>query len=370
MAMLETIQEMKFFLRTAFGDSRDFASSTIEVKTQGLGQENGASPADWCVISIMILRAHGAKGHGAHFIAPLSQVRSSLSAILYVGDTNLLHLNMDGDETVFEAHAPLQCAIKNWGKLLIVMGGTLKPKKCFFHLIDFQWTRQGGWQYIGHHEDETAAVFVPLPDGSLAPIQHLAVDDAQKTLGIITCPSRNSTGSLTQMKEKTKKWLDALTSGRIHCCMMWFSVDRQLWPSVKYGLCCSMATLSELELVLLPFYRAMLPLGGIVRTAPKGIQQLDRGFYGAGLPHPGVEAIVEQLNKLLMHYGCRTALGTELQTSIGLLLVELGMSFQPLQLSYATFRHMVTTSWLKQVWEKLDRFKFAVMVHNLDSVFP
>jgi hypothetical protein len=91
--------------------------------------------------------------------------------------------------------------------------------------------------------------------------------------------------------------------------MMWFSVDHQLWPSVKYGLCCSMATLSELELVLLPFYGAMLLLGGIVRTAPKGIRQLDQGFYGADLPHPGVEAIVEQSNKLHMHYGCRTALG-------------------------------------------------------------
>jgi hypothetical protein len=148
---------------------------------------------------------------------------------------------------------------------------------------------------------------------------------------------------------------------------MWFSVDRQLWPSVKYGLCCSMASLSELKLVLLPFYGKMLPLGGIVQMALKGIRQLDWGFYGAGLPHPGVEAIVEQSNKLL---GCCTAVGTKLQTSLGLLLVELGMSFQPLQLSYADFGNMVTTSWLKRVWEKLDRFKFAVMVHNLRSVFP
>ena len=152
--------------------------------------------------------------------------------------------------------------------------------------------------------------------------------------------------------------------------MMWFSVDRQLWPSVKYGLCCSMGTLSELELVLLPFYGAMLPLGGIVWMAPKGIQQLDWGFYGAGLPHPGVEAIVEQSNKLLMHYGCCTALDTELQTSIKLLLVELGMTFQPLQLSYADFGNMVTINWLKRVWEKLDRFKFAVTVHNLHSMYP
>jgi hypothetical protein len=86
---------------------------------------------------------------------------------------------------------------------------------------------------------------------------------------------------------KNQKWLNALTSGRLHHCMMWFSVDRQLWPSVKYGLCCSMATLSDLESVLLLFYGKMLPLGGIVWTASKGIRQLDRGFYGAGLPHPG-----------------------------------------------------------------------------------
>jgi hypothetical protein len=43
--MLETIQEIKFFLRMAFRDSREFAGSTIKVKTQGLGQGNGASPA-------------------------------------------------------------------------------------------------------------------------------------------------------------------------------------------------------------------------------------------------------------------------------------------------------------------------------------
>ncbi len=83
-----------------------------------------------------------------------------------------------------------------------------------------------------------------------------------------------------------------------------------------------------------------------------------------------MEAIVEQSNKLLTHYGCCTALGNKLQTSIKLLLVELRITFQPLQLSYANFRNMVTISWLKQVWEKLDRFKFVVTVHNLHLMYP
>ena len=59
---------------------------------------------------------------------------------------------------------------------------------------------------------------------------------------------------------------------------MWFSTDQQMWPLVKYGLCCSMATLSELDSVLLPLYGKMLPLGGIVSKANWGIRQLDRGF--------------------------------------------------------------------------------------------
>ena len=106
-AMLETIQEMKFILRMAYGDSKTFAGSSSEIKTQGLGQGNGASPAGWCVISIVILRAHGAKGHCAHFMAPMSLVRRSLSAILYVDDTDLLHINMNAEESIVEVHVAI-----------------------------------------------------------------------------------------------------------------------------------------------------------------------------------------------------------------------------------------------------------------------
>jgi hypothetical protein len=45
--MLKTIQEIKFFLQMAFGDSTDFAGLMFDVKTQGLYQENGAAPAGW-----------------------------------------------------------------------------------------------------------------------------------------------------------------------------------------------------------------------------------------------------------------------------------------------------------------------------------
>ncbi len=124
-----------------------------------------------------------------------------------------------------------------------------------------------------------------------------------------------------------------------------------------------MATLLELETVLLPFYKKMLPLGGVVRKANRGLRQLDRGVYGAGFPHPSVKAPVEQANKLLMHYGCHTALGAELQASLELLVVDLGLSFQPFCISYKHYGEWVMTCWLKRVWEKVDRYGFVLRVH-------
>ena len=111
-AMLQTIQEMQFFLRTAFGDSKSAAGFRIEIKTQGLCQGNGAAPAGWAVVSIVILRAHSKKGHKASFRCPISGVSSSLAALLYVDDTDVIHLRMETVESVEDCSLQLarKCA--------------------------------------------------------------------------------------------------------------------------------------------------------------------------------------------------------------------------------------------------------------------
>ena len=113
-----------------------------------------------------------------------------------------------------------------------------------------------------------------------------------------------------------------------------------------------MATLEELEGNLQKRYYKMAPKGGLIRSAKREIRQLSSGFYGAGLPHPGVETAVAQCNKLLMHYGCQSSTGVKLQVSIELLLCDLGISFQPLQEDYQKFEKWVTRSWLKTIWER------------------
>ena len=123
---------------------------------------------------------------------------------------------MNRDETIDEAYTAIQASVINWGKLLIATGGALKPEKYFHSLISFRWSKSGKWEYIRHNKDDAAVLYIPTPDGSLADIEHTAVNKSKNTLGAFTCPTDDGAGGITRMQEKVKMWLDRATSGHLH----------------------------------------------------------------------------------------------------------------------------------------------------------
>jgi hypothetical protein len=59
-SMLTMIQDIRFYLRTGYGDSEDYAGEKITgkndpIKPQGMCQGNGASPAAWAVTTIPMI---------------------------------------------------------------------------------------------------------------------------------------------------------------------------------------------------------------------------------------------------------------------------------------------------------------------------
>ena len=168
-----------------------------------------------------------------------------------------------------------------------------------------------------------------MPNGSYAAIDHLPVDTPQKTLGVWTCPTGAPKGALTGMKERCQKWVDRAKEGGLKQRDVWFLADKQIWPSVGYGICRYTATIAKLDNCLKNLYWKIVPLGGVIWTTPAAVRQLDRGFYGVGLPQPSVECLVAQVQYLLMHYGTKTSLGMQLSVSINCLIIEMGVSSQP-----------------------------------------
>jgi hypothetical protein len=172
--MLSGIENMKFFLQTGFGDSTKFVGGAICIKMQGLTQGNSASTSGWAVISIIILNAHRKKGNDAKFVCPITKLSSHLSAILYVDNTDLLHINLEEDESVAKVHKLIQASVENWGNLLIATSGALKPVKCFYSIISFKWSN-GEWNYRDNSIQGDFGVTDPLPRRVKVEIGHRLV---------------------------------------------------------------------------------------------------------------------------------------------------------------------------------------------------
>ena len=128
--------------------------------------------------------SHKRKRHGAKVVSPVSLAKGELSAILVVDDTDVIHLDIEKNETALEARANLQDSVMSWVNLLMASGGALKPVKCFYYLISSEWNAQGQWCYAANKKLNEFSLCVPTVNGGLVPLEHLGVDAAKETLGV------------------------------------------------------------------------------------------------------------------------------------------------------------------------------------------
>jgi hypothetical protein len=99
-------------------------------------------------------------------------------------------------------------------------------------------------------------------------------------------------------------------------------------------------------------------------------RRINAGFFGIGLPHLGFKVLIAMTNKLLMHYGCKTATGQLMKTFYSLFFIELSLSFTPLPESYSCYSFLVTHSWMKMLWEKLSMFDIKVVIADIAHKYP
>ncbi len=95
--------------------------------------------------------------------------------------------------------------------MTLATGGTLKPEKCFYYLIDYEWQDDGSWQMV--NMVDLPPLSVPLPDGTAAQIEKLPATEAKKTLGVWTNPSGICSKQIAVICKATEKWTNCLTAG-------------------------------------------------------------------------------------------------------------------------------------------------------------
>ncbi len=118
-------------------------------------------------------------------------------------------------------------------------------------------------------------------------------------------------------------------------------------------------------------YYDMLSIGGVRKPVQKELWQMGSGFYGVGFPHPEVECLIGQVNKILAHYGSPTGREKHMQVSMELLIIEARISPQPFTEPYVGYSKWVTHSWLRSLWEtKADMFQIKIEINDLPLNLP
>ena len=357
-AMLQSIQLMKFFLRTGWGESTDcFGGDALRI-LHGLCQGNGAAPAAWLALSSVLIVAYKSLGYGSKVMSPITKTWLNIMGVIYVDDTDLYIM----DECVkssIDIWEDSQGALTAWGKLLIATGGMLKPEKCFYYFVDYEWQDDGSWVYSDMVDWE---LLVPQSDGSETPIEQLPVDESKKTLGIWTNPAGDCTKQLEIIRGKVEKWTDRLQAGKLPSKWAWVSYFHQLWSQLRYGLGCNSSAVEDLEAEedegghLRKLYRRMLPYLGVNRNIKAGWRHLHSSFSGIGLRKLLTEVVIGRINLFLQHYDTPSTLGKKLTISLQCLQLEAGTNGCPLLTPYHPMGPLTTPSWVRSFWQGLDYY--------------
>ena len=373
MAMLCTIQYMKFFLRTGFGESKGFMTALIGAIIHGLCQGNTASPAGWSVISAILLAAYKRNGHGATVRSPFGREEFTSAGVLYVDDVDLMTMSEDQDEETM--HDEAQSCTTDWSWALIGSGGTCKGEKCFGYFAAYDWHKDGSWYYKAVPDIN---LHITLPSGETEDIALLDVNEPRVTLGVSTCPTGddshhlNASGSARDkwksVRTRAETWVNRLRNGHLPPRYAWVSYKLQLWSSVRYGLGVLAVPLSQMGELTTNFAYRVLPCLGVNRNIKTGWRYLHSAFSGCGLLHLPTESVISRLNMFLQHWDNPAPIGSAMRTSMECLQLEIGCRGSPLSEPFSFMGPHCTHSWGRSFWECID--KYGLMLELDYDILP
>ncbi len=89
-ALLLPIQIMKFFQQTGLGDFDTFMGGPKVLQLlQGLCQGNGAAPACWLMLCLVLMHCYKRRGHGTLFSTPISRWNHQCFGTVFVDNADL-----------------------------------------------------------------------------------------------------------------------------------------------------------------------------------------------------------------------------------------------------------------------------------------
>ncbi len=369
--LLIAMQTMRFFLRTGFGESTKSYGGSVDNPTLSLGQGNAAAGPTFLAISSLIVNAYLRQGHGARTTTSITNRLVILAAVLYVDDTDSIHMAPKVTDSPTELIQHAQKSTDAWGGLSIATGAAMKPEKCYAYFMTY--TVRGGHHILesiddlptpsaqipqGDDESLPSHLSVPLPDGTRAPIPTLPPTTASLMLGVWFGPASRGTKHMNEMCKKGYSWADRLSSRPLSHSDAWTSFNLQLYPGMSWGIATVVLSPQEIYLATKPVYFKCLPLLGVQRHIELPWRMLPECYQGIGLPNFSLISLSTKLQLIQGIWGFQDAASKSLRMGYESFLMDVGLYGNVFGYKYNHLSALATDhTWFKNIWELLQEFK-------------
>ena len=356
-AMLESIQNMKYYQRTGRGDSNTYLAS-LEDLLQGICQGNTAGPACWLILSSIMIRCYEKAGHGSKIISPISALPINFMGEIFVDDTDLLNMLME-IQNVEELMEATQENFDEWNRLLRGTGGALNWAKCYWYLISYI-NKDGVWDY---DDSPKFDLTIESHNGERQIIEQLPTYESRKMLGVWSNPRGNDEKHILEVVVgKTRTFLTRIKNGHLPTYLVWKAYRTCLIPGLKYGLSTLATPLSITVDTLRRYEFELLSYLGVNNRVRAEWRTIPRELGGVGLWNFTVEQCICWLEAILQHYGTGNTISKKMMASLEALQLEIGCSTNPLAEDYQTRGGLATACWMKAVWERLHFYKIELVL--------
>ena len=361
--MLRTMQSITFYIKTGFGVSPNGFGGSHDNPSYGLGQGSCSAPASWTGVSTLIVNAYRRSNFGVTMRGAWSDTSLQLAAILYVDDTDLLHLSSNPYHTLEQFVIEVQNATWFWGLLLQATGGSLKPSKCFWYLASYHFPN--GRACLRQHKSIAHNLLtIPQHDGGGLAIRLLDAKQEEETLGIFSCPAGTNNKQLEKMLQKGMTWTHRARSPLLPRQDKVHSFWTQALMSVRYGLAALMCPPDQLESTIQKWYYASLPLFGIERNITKEWRDLPIQFQGLGLPNFAIEKLADSIHFIHRHWDMNNSIGRALRIVFELVQIETGLEGNFVTRDYSTLGCLASPSWWKVIWQYCSQYGVTLELTN------
>ena len=343
--MIDTIQNCTNSVRTAYGDSERSYGCTPDDPFHGTGQGSGASPAVWFAITIVLIEALLHERIGTFIVTAISAQLIRFPAILFVDDTDFIITGNANTETANSILLHSQHALYIWGALLHATGGSLRPEKCRWSLIEFGWKK--GEPFYKKTNESPGILTAHNSDRQLEIVRRLEPQTCVEILGVYM----NTTGTDEKEFKRTignvEEWNVNMMEGTIFKQAAHRALRSTIYRTVTYRLPATQFTPSQCTNINFNLHRNILSKMGINNRIANVYRYAPTAINGIGLMDVRLEQCISHIMEFLSHAGRATLNDNIMLAELELGHLHSGLSGNLFRLDYDTYHYLLPECELK-----------------------